>query len=37
MDAEARTMGHAIGYQLVRGMQEVAPLHCDLVAGEELL
>lgn len=29
-------MGHAMGYLLVRGMQEVAPLYCDLIAGEEL-
>ena len=36
LEAEARTMGHAIGYLLVQGMQEGAPLHCDLVAGEEL-
>lgn len=25
-----------MGYPLVQGMQEVAPLHCDWVAGEEL-
>lgn len=30
-------MGHAMGYSLVGGgMQEVAPLHCDLIVGEEL-
>lgn len=28
-------MGHAMGYPVVRVMQEVAPLHCGLTAGEE--
>lgn len=35
MVAEA-VNGNAMGYQLVWGMQEVAPLHCDLITGEEL-
>lgn len=35
MEAEARIMGHAMGYLLVQGMQEMASLHCGLTAGEE--
>lgn len=35
MEAEGRKWGTPMGYLSVRGMQEMAPLHCDLIAGEE--